>query len=102
MVKQTRELTKKELKALPLVLDIFSTFGLEEEYLRSLVEENNKLVKKVSDLEARVTQLTETANKNFEHFDEQLKIVGGNKKKSFDEKEETFNNNVEVDEDASK
>lgn len=105
---ELKDLSKKELKYLPIILKCLDYFDVNEDLLRSLKYKISKLESENEELRSKLNILIKEINKNNEHFDSELKALGSNKKDQIKKEHSNisedvdFDNLVEVDEDASK
>lgn len=105
---ELKDLSKKELKYLSIILKCLAYFDINEDLLRSLNDKIFKLENENSELRIKLNTLVKEIDKNNAYFDSEIKSLGSNKKDQI-KKEHSgvtedvdFDNLVEVDEDVSK
>lgn len=105
---ELKDLSKKELKNLPIILKCLAYFDIDENLLRSLKKEVFDLKNENYELRSKLNTLIKQVEKNNKYFDEEIKALGSNKKDQIKKEHSPisedvdFDNLVEVDEDVSK
>lgn len=105
---ELKDLSKKELKYLPIILKCLAYFDIDEELLRSLKKEVFDLKNENYELRTKLNSLIKEIEKNNKYFDSEIKALGSNKRDQIKKEHSpisedvNFDNLVEVDEDASK
>lgn len=105
---ELKDLSKKELKYLPIMLKCLAYFDIDENLLRSLKKEVFVLKNENYELRQKLNSLINEIEKNNKYFDSELKALGSNKKDQIKKQHSPisedveFDNLVEVNEDVSK
>lgn len=105
---ELKDLSKKELKYLPIILKCLAYFDIDENLLRSLKKEVFDLKNENYELRQKLNVLIKQIEENNKYFDTELKALGSNKRDQIKKdhspisEDVNFDNLVEVNEDVGK
>jgi hypothetical protein len=105
---ELKDLSKKELKYLPIILKCLAYFDIDENLLHSLKKEVFDLKNENYELRQKLNVLIKQIEENNKYFDTEIKALGSNKRDQIKKEHSpisedvNFDNLVEVNEDVGK